>query len=130
MTAPRFPDVQKVLAAALAALVGGPEHTGSETPDDLQDRLPYIRVRRRGGPSDRFSDYASVEVDVFASRYDVAEPLAEAVRELLTGTPITVGRAVIDRITCPNGPVERPWGPGVRRFGATYRVVSRRYAPS
>lgn len=127
----RFPDVQKVLAALLEPLAGGPGHTGSETPEDLQAVLPYIRiVRRPGGPSDYLNDFATVEIDVFAARYDIAEPLAEDVRQLLTGSPHSVGRAVIDRISCPGGPAERPWGPSVRRFGATYRVVSRRYAPS
>lgn len=127
----RFPDVQKVLAALLAPLAGGPGHAGSETPEDLQAVLPYIRiVRRPGGPSDHVNDYATVVIDVFAARYDIAEPLAEDVRQLLIGGPHAVGRAVLDRITCPGGPSELPWGPGVRRFGATYRVVSRRYAAS
>ncbi|GAA3750853.1 hypothetical protein [Micromonospora maritima] len=127
----RFPDVQKTLAALLEPLAGGPGHAGSETPEDLQNVLPFIRIiRRPGGVSDNVNDYAFVDVDVFAARYDLAEPLAEDVRQFLTGRPHAVGPAVLDRITCPGGPAERPWGPGVRRFGATYRVVSRRYATS
>ncbi|MBQ1047854.1 hypothetical protein KBX50_05195 [Micromonospora sp. C51] len=135
MTAPwsRFPDVQRALATLLEPLAGGAGHTGAQTPDDLQQVLPFIRITRRGGGSDRLNDYASVEVDVFADQYggdDGAEALAERVRQFLTGAPRAVPPVVFDRITCVSGPTERPWAPEVRRFGAAYLVVSRRYVAS
>lgn len=127
MTAPtrRFPDVQRALVAILAPLVGG--RAGTETPGDLESKMPFIRVLRTGGPSDHIYDYATVDVDVYASTYTQAEPLAEQVRQLLTGPPLRTDAIVIDRISCESAPVELPWAPGVRRFGATYVVVSRRY---
>lgn len=129
MTAPlrRFPDVQKALAAIVESLVGA-GRAGSETPEDLEQRLPYVRILRIGGYSDRLTDFATVEVDVFAGTYAQAEPLAERIRQHLTGPPLRVGPVVLDRITCESGPVELPWAPRVRRFNASYVVRSRRYA--
>ncbi|WP_431881821.1 hypothetical protein [Micromonospora chalcea] len=127
MTAPlrRFPDVQRALVSILGPLVDG--RAGTETPSDLEKKMPFIRVLRTGGPSDRVNDYATVDVDVFAATYTAAEPLAERVRQLLTGPPLRAGAAILDRISCESAPVELPWAPGVRRFGATYLVVSRRH---
>lgn len=129
MTQPwrRFPDVQAALVALLEQLAGGAQHTGIETPENLQDVMPFIRVRRVAGASDQLHDYADVDVDVFAAEYRQAEPLAERVRQFLTGPKHRVGDVVLDRIVCQSAPVELPWAPGVRRIGATYLVVSRRY---
>lgn len=130
MTTPlrRFPDVQRALVTILGPLVDG--RAGAETPSDLESRMPFIRVIRTGGPSDRVNDYATVEVDCFAGTYTAAELLAEQVRQLLTGPPLRAGAAILDRISCESAPTELPWAPGVRRFGATYVVVSRRYTAS
>lgn len=130
MTTPlrRFPDVQRALVAILGPLVDG--RAGTQTPDDLELKMPFIRVTRTGGPSDHVNDYAYVDVDVFAGTYSVAEPLAERVRQLLTGPPLRAGDVILDRISCESAPAELPWAPGVRRFGATYLVVSRRYTTS
>lgn len=128
MTGPlqRFPDVQAALVTLLESLAGA-GRTGIETPGNLQDVLPFVRVIRRGGTSDRINDHATVEVDVFDLTYKGAELLAERVREYLTGERLRAGPAVIDRVTCERAPAEVPWGPGVRRFNAAYRLVSRRY---
>lgn len=128
MTTPlwRFPDAQAVLVDLLEQFTG-PGRTDTETPDNLLEVLPFIRVLRSGGLSDRVSDHARVEVDVFATTYAQAEETAEAVRQYLIGTPLRSGPAVIDRVQCDQGPVEKPWAPGIRRFGATYSIVSRRY---
>jgi hypothetical protein len=123
----RFPDVQRALATLLEPLAGGEAHTGIETPAGLQEVLPFIRVTRGGGPSDNVNDYARVDIDVFHSTYAESEPLAERVRQFLTGQKHRLGAVVIDRIECPNTPAELPWAPGIRRMGATYTVVSRRY---
>ena len=123
----RFPDVQKVLVAALATLAGGSSHVGAETPVDFAGLLPFIRVRRGGGGSDPVNDMAVVDVDVFADRYTVGEPLAEQVREFLTSGRLVSPR--LDRVVCDQGPRELPWGDGtVRRWGATYEVMTRRSA--
>lgn len=132
MTGPwwRFPDVEQTLAVLLEALVGGELHTGTETPADLDKKMPFIRVIRPpgGGFSDAVNDYATVEIDVFHTNYHSgAKPLAERVRQFLTTQKHRLGPAVIDTITCTSSPGELPWAPGIRRVGATYQTVARRY---
>lgn len=130
MTVARFPDIHRLLLAVLEDLAGGPEHLGTQTPADLAARLPFIRVARIGGPSDRISDYARVAVDVFAATYIEAEALAALVHELLTGTRLRAGGAVVDRVGVDQAPVELPWSPQVRRFQGRYLFVSRRIPQS
>lgn len=127
MPATRFPDVQQVLVDSLVTLAGGDDHTGIETPVDLASRLPFVRVRRIGGGSDRLADYPRVEVDVFADGYEPTRQLAEDIRQWLMGPPPPVMQ--LDRVACDIGPRELPWGDGtVRRFGAEYSLVARRFA--
>lgn len=129
MTGPwrRFPDVQAALVTVLAGLAGGADRAGVETPPDLEQRLPFICVTRIGGASTDVNDYARVQVDVLGATYAQVEPLAERVRQFLTGPPIRVGPAVLDRVSCDSGPHEAVWSPTVRRMSAVYLVVSRRH---
>lgn len=126
MTVPilRFPDVQKVLVGVFTGLLGA-GHAGTETPDNLDQVLPFVRVMRIGGSSGQLDDSAQVEIDVFGTTYAAVEPLAEQIRQLLCGPPPPA--VVLDRIVCDVGPRELPWGDGpVRRWNAAYQVVSRR----
>lgn len=130
MTAPvrRFPDVQRVITNGLAHLVGGIDHTDITTPPDLENMLPFIRVRRRSGPRDRLNDYATVEIDYFDKLYDDVESLAETATEYLCGPPPPFWQ--FDRIEADPAPRELPWGDEtlILRFGGTYRITSRRRA--
>ncbi len=118
----RFPDVQRLLVADLAQFGA----TGVETPTDLNDRLPFVRVVRTSGPSGRTSDTSRIDVDVFAVSYLAAEQLAERIRQYLTGPP--PGPVLLDRVDCLIGPRELPWDEDglVRRWGAEYEAVTRR----
>jgi len=128
----RFPDVQKLLVEDLTAYLIAAEltdagHAGIETPPDLADQLPFIRVLRVGGPSTRVNDHAVVDVDIFAATYATGWDLAEDVRQHLCGPPPPVG--AFDRIVCDIAPRELVWGDsddGIRRFNATYTITSRR----
>lgn len=127
MTSPfrRFPDVQRLLVDELETLAGD-GRTAIETPTNLADVLPFVRVLRVGGFSDRINDRATVDIDVFAATYGAAELLAERVRQHLVGPPPPV--TLFDRIDCEIAPRELPWGDGtVRRWNATYLVTSRRH---
>ncbi len=125
MPASRFPDVQRLLVDALVPMAGADNRTGIETPSDLADRLPFVRVRRVGGPSTWLNDYSRVEVDVFALTYSAAENLAEDIRQWLCGPPPPL--PALDRAVCDLGPRELPWGDGsIRRWGAEYELVARR----
>lgn len=121
---PVFPDIERALMTLLSDLAA----TGTQTPDDLQDSMPFVRVARYGGPDDRFTDTARVDVDCFAASRDAAHTLAEQVRARLLSYPHVVGSTVIDRAITDNGPNEIPWSndPNVRRFTAAYQVRARR----
>lgn len=130
MTQPErlFPDVARALVSLLEQFVDGPDHVGTETPDDLQVSMPFVRVLRVGGGDDTITDFPTVEVDSFASTSTEAERLAERIRDWLTARwRRTSDGVVIDRVFTESGPHERPWeDPRVRRWGATYNVECRR----
>lgn len=121
----RFPDVQRLLVADLEDIVGA-GRAAVQTPDDMEQDLPFVRVMRIGGGRTRVSDVATVDVDVFAGSYLTAEALAEQIDDWLCGPP--PGVALFDAVTCEVGPRELPWADGVRvrRWGATYQVMTRR----
>lgn len=119
-----FPDVARVLVEDLETLAGV-GHTGTQTPVDLAGVLPFVRVLRVGGGSDRLNDLPVIDVDVFADTYAAAELLAERIRQRLVGPP--PAQPQLDRADCEVGPRELPWGDGqIRRFGATYTLITRR----
>lgn len=121
----RFPDVQRLLVIGLEQFVGA-GHTAIETPENLESVLPFVRVMRTGGGRDRLNDMPTVDVDVFAATYSAAESIAEQVAEWLIGPPSGVPE--FDRVMVEVGPRELPWVDDntVRRWGATYRPVTRR----
>jgi hypothetical protein len=122
----RFPDVTRILVAALEVWVDGDSsRTGPETPDDLQARLPFIRAVRIGGSRDRLSDFPTVSIDVFAGSYTAAETLAEDIDQWLAGPPPPI--AVFDRVERDLAPRRLPWGDETLfRWQAQYTVVTRR----
>lgn len=122
----RFPDINRVLAAAMEVWVDGDTNrTGPSTPEDLQLRLPFIRVMKTGGGRDRLSDSAVVMVDVFAASYSEAESLSERIAQWLCGPPPPV--AILDRVEPEISPREMQWGDErIYRFQAQYLVVTRR----
>lgn len=84
MTLPGFPDVAHAVCDLLADLATGAD---IEIPADLQSRVPWIRVTRTGGSSDRVTDNAALSVDVFADDAAAASAVAEQVRQRLTLGP-------------------------------------------
>ena len=120
----RFPDVVRLLVTALETLHGATK-TGPETPDNLQEVLPFVRVQRIGGNRDRLNDFPTVAVDVFADSYSVAEALAEDVDQWLTGPPPPLTE--LDRAIHDVAPRRLPWGDErIFRFQAQYTIVARR----
>lgn len=120
----RFPDVTRLLVGALENLVGA-VHTGPETPENLQDVLPFVRVQRIGGSRDRLNDFPTVQVDVFADSYSVAEALADDVDQWLTGPPPPLDE--LDRAIHDVAPRRLPWGDErIVRFQSQYTIVTRR----
>lgn len=98
----------------------------AETPADLEERLPVVRVERIGGGDARFRGHPRVAVDVFAATADEARTLSNAIRDALLFLRGPVNGAVISGIRCDAGPSRQPWAnESVHRRGATYTVSLR-----
>lgn len=122
-----FPDVQALLVASLATFPGV-AGCGIETPSDLESHLPFVRVMRIAGPSDRLNDHPTVDIDVWAATYAAGALLARRIQNYLLGPPPIWQ---LDRSTCEAGPHELPWAEdtgGLRRFGMTFHFTARRVA--
>lgn len=106
MTAlPDWPDAELAVADFLAPL----GTCGSETPSALQSTLPFLRITRTGGTSDRITDQANVSVDVFAADRTTAKEVAGQVRQmLLTELPASTDHGVLDWATVQSGPAVVP----------------------
>lgn len=101
-----------------------------ETPSNLQDVLPFIRVTRIGGQSTQMSDSPRIDVDVFGaagSRTDTKN-LALAVQARLLSFPhVLDGVGVIDRVDTDVSPNQVPWNNArVLLFTSSYKVSVRR----
>ncbi|KDQ65761.1 hypothetical protein [Streptomyces sp. NTK 937] len=117
-------DVEAVLAPWLEGRFG--VFCAAETPADLEDALPMIRVERVAGADGRFGQTPAVAVDVFAATADEARSLANEVREALVFLTGPVPGAVIRSVRCMSGPTRQPWAnEAVHRRGATYTVSLR-----
>jgi hypothetical protein len=121
-----FLDVEALLLGYLETLVSSTDQVNTETPADFGGLLPFIRAYRFSGQTDRLTDFADVQVDVFAELRSTGLSLARTIRDQLIGPPPPV--AVFDRVDCNVAPVELEWADDkvVRRWGATYRIVTRR----
>ncbi|EPD63176.1 DUF3168 domain-containing protein [Streptomyces sp. HGB0020] len=89
-----FPDVEDLLVQALADL----STTGTVYSADLDDELPFTRVRRAGGTDDRRTDSALVDVETAAATRAQAWQVARAIQQRLLSGPLHVaGVGVVDR---------------------------------
>jgi hypothetical protein len=120
-----FPDVEALLLGWLETVVAA-DRVNTESPDDFAGLLPFVRAYRFGGSTSTFSDFSSVQIDVFSMLRSEGLPLARSIRDSLIGPPPPV--AGFDRVECNGSPVELPWADDkqVRRWGASYRIVCRR----
>jgi hypothetical protein len=126
VVAGRFPDVARILVDLLdgyafnAATI---RKAGTVTPGDLEDQLPYIRVRAGGGPRDHLNWLTTATLDVFCPTYELGVLLVEDVDERLTQHRV----AGIDRVGTSSGPQEVEWlGDRFRSWRISYEVAVRR----
>lgn len=110
-----YADAERVIAHIL----GGLGDVGGETPPDLADHLPFLRVRRIGGADNRVTDLPRVDVRVYAPDRSAALHIAEQARQRLTSMPVATPHGVLDRADTESGPAEVP-GPDPE----TYRVAN------
>jgi hypothetical protein len=120
-----FPNIERLLAGLLAPDFGGDDHVGSETPDDLEARLPFLRVVRIGGARTHQYDYPVVDLDVFDVDEAAGAPRASRLANRLLAKPPP--HPSIDVVSCEPAFRELPWGDSesVRRWGATFFLETR-----
>lgn len=97
----------------------------TETPADLEEQLPWLLVRRIGGPYDGVRlDQPTVDVAAFAASTTAASALAAQVQVLLHKQLARhqVGAAVVSAVNTLTGPHWVPYdNPAMRRYEATYQ---------
>jgi hypothetical protein len=120
-----FPNIERLLAGIYSPLLGGADHVGSETPDDLEAHLPFLRVVRTGGFRTHLMDFPTVEFGYFDAGELAGAPAASAIANLLLGKPPP--HPSIDRVSCDLMFRELPWGDSdsVRHWGATFFLETR-----
>lgn len=130
---PRYADVEVAMMdwlerefPARFAPVDGVVRTDTETPVDLPDRLPFARVARVAGADDGVTDFAVVDVDVFAADRQTGYDAAEDIRARLLKSPHDVNGVILDSVYTETAPIRVPWDGEVIRHLATYRVSARR----
>ncbi len=120
-----FPNIERLVAAIFAVDLGGADHVGSETPDDLEAHLPFLRAVRMGGPRTHLFDYPVVDLSYFAADELTGAPGASAIANRLLGKPPP--HVALDLVTCEPAFRELPWGDSetVRHWGATFQFETR-----
>jgi hypothetical protein len=119
-------DIEAVLIAWLEDNVED-VRASTETPSDLDEHLPWLQVRRIGGPYDGFRlDQPTVDIAVYETTGAAASSLALQIQHLLHDhlEGSVAGGAVFSRVSTSTGPHWVPYdNPGLRRYEATYGFV-------
>ena len=123
-----WPRSARVVGAALDGLGTVVGETGTDLQTLLSGGGRVVRVRRIGGTDDRVTDFARVDVRVYAIDLSDAETTAEVARQRLISGPVATAHGVLDRAVTEVGPQEipSPDPEGYRIVSATYRASIRR----
>ena len=119
-------DIEAVLIAWLEDSVED-VRASTKTPSDLDDQLPWVLVRRVGGPYDGYRvDRPQVDIETFAATSTAAADLALHIQHLLheqlAGS--TTGGTVFSRVETPVAPHWVPYdNPNMDRYTATNRFA-------
>lgn len=120
-----FVHIERTLAGLLVPrfFAGDATRVGSQTPPDLDDKMPFVLVSRATGDRTAIDDNPIVDVDVFHFLDAQAWLLASDICDFLLTKPFP-----LDVVYCPEGPRELPWRAdgSMRRYGATYATSLRR----
>jgi hypothetical protein len=127
-----WPDVHSILFLLFADLCDNV--ISPPRPEDYQDLMPLILVRRLGGSDDRITDTARVDVEVYVSEdpeagggWQVAFDLAGRCQQRLLNRPHITSAGRIDTVTTESSPAQIPHDDqAVRLVAATYRISFRR----
>ncbi len=129
-----YPDVAEAVMdlciqwfPALETRPGGDFRVGRVFPDNVQSRLPFVRMADIGGNDDGITDIPLIDIDVFHDSFSHARDLAKGIQARLLGYPHIIGSTVIDRVRTAMRPHDVPWDDDrVHRFYASYQISARR----
>lgn len=131
MTSPehRFADVELVVGAWLRDQVG--VRVVADTPADLEEKLPLIRIERALGWDRRWEDRARIDMDCFGGTRAEMWLVAEQARDSMLRL---AGRKVlgqlVDSVHTETAPSYLEWGNDrVKRAVASYRLLLRPARP-
>jgi hypothetical protein len=122
--------VLALLEANMPSLQDHPERVGGDLAYERE--MPwYIRIDRVFSRSNRLEGVFTVDLEVFAPEYAVAESVSNDLEALLLGYPHVVEvdgeKFVFDSVSQNSGPNDLPWeDEEVTRLGATYVITARR----
>lgn len=129
-----YPDIEKVIRAILMrdfTELASEKSVGTDFPPD-NTPLPFVRVEELSlGTRTKLMYRPVVEVEVLAVGRDAAKTLIGKIDAHFLDYPhsvvISSGLVVLDMVTVPVVPAQRPWdSPNVRRYAGTYQFSVRR----
>jgi hypothetical protein len=119
-------DIEALLIAWLEETIED-VRASTETPPDLDARLPWVQVTGIGGTHDGFKrDQPTADVTAYAATTTEASDLAAQIHDLLHEqlARSVYGGAVINRIRTNVRPHRVPYdNPNMRRYEASYGFV-------
>lgn len=129
-----YPDVVEAIAdlcilwfPELATRPGGDFRVGRVFPDNIQNKLPFVRMADIGGNDDGLTDIPLIDIDVFHKTFVQARDLSKGIQARLLGYPHVIGTTVIDRVRTAMRPHDVPWDDDrVKRFYSSYQISARR----
>lgn len=130
-----YPDVEEAIRALLLRDFGTDFGTGASVGVDFPEDnlpLPFCRVQELAlGRRTKLQYNPVVELEVLAAGRSAAKSLIGRIDAHLLDYPhsvvISSGLVVLDMVTVPVVPAQRPWdSPNVRRYAGTYQFSVRR----
>jgi hypothetical protein len=132
---PDYPDIEDAIRALLLRdlddVLINETQVAVDFPAD-NDPLPFVRVEELSlGTRTKLTYQPVVEIEVLDVGRNAAKRLIGRIDTLLLSYPLSVvissGLVVLDMVTVPVVPAQRPWdSPNVRRYAGTYRFTVRR----
>lgn len=129
-----YPDIEEAVRAILLRDfedITEPTQVGVDFPP-TNEPLPFVRVQELSlGIRTKLTYKPVVEIEVLATGRNVAKSLIGEIDARMLDYPLSVvissGLVVLDMVTVPVVPAQRPWdSPNVRRYAGTYQFSVRR----
>lgn len=131
---PDYPDIEDALRTLILREIDGvtqQKQVATDFPPD-NEPMPFVRLEELAlGTRTKLVYKPVVEVEVLATGRDAAKRLIGKIDTLFLDYPhsvvISSGLVVLDSVTVPVVPAQRPWdSPNVRRYAGTYQFTVRR----